>query len=50
MMFYDRLLVTAGAQPGHVTWKLLESDVVSVKGALAMELLMPKKIRSITLQ
>lgn len=49
-MFYNRLLVTAGGQPGHVTWKLLESNIISFKGDLAMELLMPKKIRGITLQ
>lgn len=50
MMFYYRFPITAEAQPGHVTWELLESDVISVRGDFVMELLMPKNIHNIILQ
>lgn len=58
MMFYYRFPITVEAQqanqvtcpqPGQVTWKLLESDVISVKGDFVKELLMSKKIHSIIL-
>lgn len=44
LTFYCSLSVAAGAQRGHITWKFLELDIISIKGALTAELLMPKEI------
>lgn len=36
--------MVAGAQPGHVTWKLLKTDIISTEGDLTAEWLMSEEI------